>query len=232
MKNRLFTLALAVSVLALATAAVAETVPYKIDPAHSQVGFSVKHFFSKTPGRFNDYEGIINLDQKNLANSSVDVTIQTTSIYTNQEKRDAHLRSADFFDAEKYPTLTFKSTKVVPGEGDKFKIEGNLTMRGVTKPVVLDAEFLGAGDIGINGQTMNRAGFAATTTVNRKDYGINWNKTLDQGGMMLGDDVAITLNVEGFKWDAAAQAAMQKAQAARAAAAEKDKAGDKTVDKK
>jgi len=190
---------LAALALALTVAAAsAGAVPYKIDPAHSEVGFRIRHFFSKVPGHFNDFQGTIQLDEKNLAASSVDVTIQATSINTNNERRDTHLRSEDFFFVEKYPTLTFKSTKVTPVEGDahKFKIDGDLTMRGVTKPVTLDAELTGIGAVGKMG---SRAGFEATTRVNRKDFGINWNRVLDNGGTMLDDMVAIELGVEAVK---------------------------------
>jgi polyisoprenoid-binding protein YceI len=187
--------------LALAVAsATAAPVAYKIDQAHSEVGFKIRHFFAKVPGRFNDFAGTLMLDDKNLAASSVDVTIQTTSIYTNNERRDNHLRSDDFFSAEKFPAITFKSTKVTPGEDKKFKIDGDLTMRGVTKPVTLDAELIGMGAIGMGGNAVGtRAGFEATTTVNRKDWGILWNKTLDNGGTMLDDMVAIDLNIEAVK---------------------------------
>lgn len=189
---------LAALVLAVASSsALAAPLSYKIDTAHSEVSFRVRHFFSKTPGKFTDYSGTVQYDDKNLAASSVDVTIQAASINTNHEKRDADLKSANFFEVEKYPTLTFKSTKIVPGAENKFKIEGNLTIRDVTKPVVLDAEFLGAAPVAIGGRDLGtRAGFAATTTINRKDYGIIWNRNLDQGGTLLGDDVEITLAME------------------------------------
>src|SRR5213592_1858089 len=111
------------------TPALAETTLYKIDPNHSVVGFSIRHLFSKVPGRFNDFEGTIQFDDKNMAASSVETTIKTASIFTNQEKRDTHLRSADFFAADSFPTITFKSTKVTPGENNKFQIEGDLTIQ-------------------------------------------------------------------------------------------------------
>ena len=177
------------------TRALAETTLYKIDPNHSVVGFSIRHLFSKVPGRFNEFEGTIQFDDKNMAASSVETTIKTASIFTNQEKRDNHLRSADFFAADSFPTITFKSTKVTAVENNKFQIEGDLTIRGRTKRVVLDAELLGVGATPMG----TRAGFEATTTVNRKDFGVLWNKTLDQGGTLLGDDVAIDLGVEAVK---------------------------------
>jgi polyisoprenoid-binding protein YceI len=191
------TAAMLVALLGLATAASAAPQTYDIDAVHSQVGFSVRHFFSRVPGQFKQFSGVILADEKNPAASSVEVTIQTASIFTDNEKRDAHLRSPDFFAADSFPTITFKSTKVTPAGKDRYKIAGDLTMRGVTRPVVLDMEFLGKGDVSIGGQSMGvKAGFDATTTLNRQDFGIRWNKTLDQGGVMLGDDVTVDLHVE------------------------------------
>jgi len=201
-------LASLLSLAATGFAAYAEPVTYKIDPGHSQVGFSIRHFFSKVPGRFNEFEGAILHDDKNPANSSVEVTIKTGSIYTNNDRRDGHLKSADFFAADSFPAMTFKSTKVTPGTDGKMKVDGNLTIRGVTRPVTLDATFLGAGAISIGGQAMGqRAGWEATTRVNRKDFNILWNKTLDHGGTMLGDEVAIALGIEAVKRDSAAAGA-------------------------
>lgn len=182
----------ALALLVVASAAFAAPVKYAIDKPHTEVGFDVRHFFTKVHGRFNDFQGTIVFDEKDPAKISVDASAVTASISTDNERRDGHLKSADFFDAEKFPTLTFKSTKVTANGKGKYKVAGDLTMRGVTKPVVFDGEFFGAGATG-NG---NKAGFSATTVVNRKDFGINWNKTLDNGGVMLGDDVTITLNIE------------------------------------
>ena len=190
----------ALSLCTLASASLSAPQTFNIDPVHSQVGFGIRHFFSRVPGRFNEFSGTLQLDEKNLAASSVEATIKTASIFTSNERRDGHLRSQDFFWADSFPTLTFKSTKVTPGANGKLQIAGDLTMRGVTKPVVLDGSFLGAGEIGIGGRSMGyRASFEATTTVNRKDYGISWNKVLDQGGTMLGDDVAITIAIEAVR---------------------------------
>ncbi len=192
------------SALALVlTASFASAAPktFTIDRSHSEVGFNVRHFFSKVHGRFENYSGTIVYDEANLVASTVEVTIADTSINTQTERRDNHLRSEDFFWTEKHPTLTFKSTKVVPGK-DKthFSVLGDLTMRGVTKPVTLAVEFLGSGDVSVGGSSMGtRAGFIATTTVNRKDYGISWNKVLDSGGAMLGEDVEIVLNIEAVE---------------------------------
>lgn len=180
--------------LAVATAASAAPVTWTIDQNHSQVGFSVRHFFSKVPGTFSKFSGSVVYDPQKPENSSVKADIDPSSIDTKNEKRDNHLRSEDFFDVAKFPTLTFVSTKVTSAGKDKLKVDGNLTMHGVTKPVTLDVTFLGAGP---SREGEQRSGFEAKTTVNRKDFGILWNKTLDQGGTMLGDDVDIQLNVEG-----------------------------------
>ena len=193
----------ALAVVLTAVRALADPALYKIDPNHSVVGFSIRHLFSKVPGRFNEFEGTAMFDDKNLAASSVEATIKTASIFTNQEKRDNHLRSADFFAADSFPTITFKSTKVTAGENNKFQVEGDLTIRGRTKRVVLDAELLGEGPTPMG----TRAGFEASTTINRKDFGVLWNKTLDQGGTLLGDDVAINISVEAVKPEPKTQAA-------------------------
>jgi polyisoprenoid-binding protein YceI len=180
--------------LAIATAASAAPATWTIDQNHSQVGFSIRHFFSKVPGNFGKFQGAIVYDPQKPEVSSVKVEIDASSINTQNEKRDNHLRSEDFFDVAKFPTLTFVSTKVAASGDNKLKVDGNLTMHGVTKPVTLFVTFLGAGPT-MNGE--QRSGFEAITTLNRKDFGILWNKTLDQGGTMLGDDVDIHLGVEG-----------------------------------
>jgi len=176
-----------------AAVAQAEPTTLVIDQGHSQVDFSIRHFFSRVHGRFNEFEGTIVYDDKDASKSSVDVTIKAASINTNQDRRDADLRSSNFFAVDSFPNLTFKSTKVTPNGEGKLKVEGDLTMRGITHPVTLDASLLGIGPAGPNGKI---TGWEASTTINRKDYNIVWNRTLDQGGTMLGDDVAITLNIE------------------------------------
>jgi polyisoprenoid-binding protein YceI len=180
--------------IALATAASAAPATWTIDQNHSEVGFSIRHVFSKVPGNFGKFQGAIVYDAQKPEISSVKVEIDASSINTRNEKRDNHLRSEDFFDVAKFPTLTFVSTKVAAAGDNKLKVDGNLTMHGVTKPVTLFVTFLGAGPT-MNGE--QRSGFEAITTLNRKDFGIVWNKTLDQGGTMLGDDVYIHLSVEG-----------------------------------
>jgi polyisoprenoid-binding protein YceI len=213
---RLFVASFLILSLALfAAQALAAPQTYEIDPGHSSVEFTVRHMFSKVTGSFGKFRGTINYDAAAPASSSVSAEIDASSIDTNNEKRDGHLRSPDFFDAAKYPTLTFTSTKVTPVADGKFKVEGNLTIHGVTKPVVLAASFLGAGP-GLDGVT--RSGFEGVTKVDRKDFGIVWNKALDQGGTLLGDDVEINLLVEAVlpKPDSQKSAAPAKDQKAEA----------------
>lgn len=175
----------------------AEVVEYVIDPDHSQVIFKVKHMgISTVTGRFDLFEGTYAFDEENHGNSKVDTVITTSSINTNKKKRDDHLKSSDFLDVEKNPTITFKSKEVKKGQGEDFTIVGDLTINGVTKEVELDAEYGGsAADPWGN----ERTAFTAETTIDRKDYGITWNKTLDAGGVVVGDDVKIILEVEGIK---------------------------------
>jgi len=186
---------LGVLVLGIAPArAAAET--YSIDPQHSNVGFSVTHLFSKVPGRFTKVEGTMVFDPKDLSTGSVEVTIDAASIDTNVPDRDKHLKSPDFFDVAKFPTITFKSTKVIPDGSTKAKVEGTLTMKGVSKPVTLEVDFLGAGPDPFGGR---RAGFEARTKINRQDFGVTWNKVLEGGGTLLGNDVDILLNIEAMR---------------------------------
>jgi polyisoprenoid-binding protein YceI len=203
----------ALAVLAGASAVHAEPRVFTVDRSHSEVGFNVRHFFTKVRGQFNDYTATVNYDPKNVAASSVEVVIRDSSINTANDRRDNHLRSEDFFWVEKHPTITFKSNKVTPGkDSTRFQVAGDLTIRGISKPVVLDVENLGMAPVAIEGRDMGtRAGFLATTRVNRKDYGIVWNRTIDQGGMMLGDDVDIVLNIEAVSRPPAPPAPAEKA---------------------
>lgn len=185
----LFGLALALAGSAGAAFAATETL--NLDPNHTRVGFSIRHFFTPVRGEFKNVAGTIALDQANLNASKVDVTIETASINTNNDRRDNHLRSGDFFDAEKNPQITFKSTAITVKDG-KGTMTGDLTMHGITKPVTLAVEVGGIGKMGPG----TIAGFTASGKLDRKDYGILWNKTLDQGGTMLGDDVTLEITVE------------------------------------
>lgn len=164
---------------------------WTIDKAHSELTFGIRHIVSRVRGTFRQWSGTVTIPDPAHweRGSSVDVTIQTASIFTDNEKRDAHLRTSDFFLADSFPTITFRSTRIERA-GTKAKIHGHLTMRGVTKPVVLDAEFLG-----LQGGTAQRIGFAATTTINRLDYGVAWNRALEGGGVTLGDEVEIGIVV-------------------------------------
>lgn len=192
--QRTRTLALAglIGSLLLGPRAEAKPVTWKIDPNHSRVTFSIRHMFSKVPGTFDAFSGTIQLDPDKPAAASTQVEIEAKSINTNVERRDNDLRSPNFFDVEKYPTISFVSTGVKDLGSGKLEVAGNLTMHGVTKPVTLAAALLGSGP-GMNGET--RAGFEATTTIDRKQFGIIWNRQLDQG-MLLGDDVAIQIDIE------------------------------------
>lgn len=168
---------------------------WAIDKSHSEMTFSIRHIVSRVRGTFREWEGSITMpDPANWEQgSSVDVTIRTASIFTDNERRDAHLRTSDFFLADSFPTITFRSTKI-ERTGNKARIHGNLTMRGVTKPVVLEGEFLGA-----QGAQSQRIGFEASTTVNRLDYGVAWNRAVEGGGVTLGDEVTIDLSIAAVR---------------------------------
>ena len=196
--NRTATFALfAAAGLALVTApAIAAPENYTIDPAHSAVGFSIRHLFSRVPGRFTKFEGKMVVDRDDFTKGSVQFTIDAASIDTNEPARDKHLRSDAFFDVAKQPKISFVSTRVKQVAANKLQVEGNLTIRGTTKPVVLDAEVLGFGPAYGGGF---RGGFEAHTKINRQDFGVAWNDVVEGGGAVLGDEVEITLNVEAVK---------------------------------
>jgi len=179
----------------LTLSAVAQPATYKVDPAHSSVIFNIRHLVSQVEGRFRDFQGSIDLDQKNVRNSKVNFTVKADSIFTDNEKRDAHLKGDDFFAVEKFPSLTFQSKRVLPRGQNKLEVLGTLTIHGVSKDVLVPVQLLGVGP-GFQGQV---AGFRSDFTINRKDYGISWNSKLDQGGSVLGDEVEIRLLVEAGK---------------------------------
>ncbi len=180
-------LALVLVLLALPVVAAAEASTWTVDRTHSDVAFQVRHFLTPVRGEFNDFDGVVVYDPENPAASRVEVTVQAASIDTDNERRDGHLRSDDFFAAETHPTLTFKSKKVEQG-ADGLAVTGDLTIRGVTKEVTVPVEVLGVmGD---------KAGFSTRFVVDRLDYGVSWNNVLDQGGAVLGDEVTIELNFE------------------------------------
>jgi polyisoprenoid-binding protein YceI len=180
------------SVVGFAWAQAAFAAEYAIDQAHSHVGFSIRHIATKVKGEFRDFSGSFSFDEKNPAASKVSVTVQAASVFTNNDKRDAHLRTPDFFDATKYPTATFKSTKVETAGKGHYKVTGDLTLHGVTKSVVLDVEHLGTEQA--FGTAV--AGFTATTKILRKDFGFDLGKVLESGKLMLSDEVDLALEIE------------------------------------
>ena len=181
--------------LAVAGPALSATETFLFDKPHTEVGFRIRHWLTKVDGRFRDFEGRIELDRAKPADSKVDVTIQAASIDTGSENRDKHLRTADFFDVEKYPTITFKSTKVVPKGKDLYEVTGDLTLHGVTKTLTIPVRHTGF----LNTGKQEKAGFELVIPINRKDFGIGWNRNADTGGTMLGDDVEINVQVEANK---------------------------------
>ena len=187
-------LSLVAAALVAIPATAADT--YVVEKAHSDALFTIKHMMSRITGRFSDFAGTINVDTGNPAASSVEFTINAASVDTSLPDRDKDLRGPNFFDVEKYPTLSFKSSKITPASKDKFTVDGTLTMHGVSKPLSLAVEFLGFGK---DPWGNDKAGFALETTLNRKDYGLVWNKALDQGGFLLGDDVKVVINLETAK---------------------------------
>lgn len=169
-----------------------------IDSAHSSAEFAVKHMMVSTvKGRFRNVAGTLRLDEADPARSSIDASIDVASIDTGVEQRDEHLRSDDFFNVEAYPAITFRSTRI-SGAGDEWKLDGDLTIRDVTRPVALEVEFEGRGADAYGGE---RAGFVATTKINRRDYGVNWNGLIEAGGVVVSDTVKITLNIQAVKQD-------------------------------
>jgi polyisoprenoid-binding protein YceI len=181
--------------LALASAPLfAQGTTWQIDAAHTSAQFAVKHMMVSTVrGQFNKTTGTVTWDGKDFATASVDVVIDATSINTRETRRDDHLRSADFFDVAKYPTLTFKSTKIQAAGPGKLKMTGDLTMHGVTKQVTLDVDGPSAP---LKDQNGMRVGASATTTISRKDFGLVWNRAIEAGGVAVSDEVVITIDIE------------------------------------
>lgn len=181
----------------LTTTSQANAADYQIDPAHSVVQFKVRHLgISSVSGSFGDFSGEISYDAKNVAASKTSAAINVASVNTNQAKRDDHLRSCDFFCIEKFAQIKFQSKETKDLGNGKFQVVGELSLHGVSKPVTLDAEFLGEAK-GPDG--IERAGFSATTTLNRKDFGLSWSKLTETGGVMVGDEIKINLDIEAKK---------------------------------
>jgi polyisoprenoid-binding protein YceI len=188
--------AVSVAFTGLPVFAHAETARYNVDLDHSIVGFEVAHMVvSRTTGRFTDYQGSVVMDPDTKEIKSIDATIQTASVNTNNKKRDDHLRTPDFFDVAKYPTMTYKM-KSYTKTGDQYTAIGDLTLRGVTKEITLTGTFNGAITDPFGN---NRVGFSGEGTINRKDFGIQWTKTMDKGGLVVGDTVKIKLEIEGIQ---------------------------------
>jgi polyisoprenoid-binding protein YceI len=180
------------------TTAAPATTTWNIDPAHAQAQFKVKHMMiSNVKGEFHSIKGTLNYDSENIANSHVEATIDATTVDTREPQRDAHLKSSDFFDVEKFPTLSFKSTKVTKKGGEELVVAGDLTIHGVTRNVVFEVEGPTAPVKDPWGNT--RVGLSATTKINRKDFGLTWNTLLEAGGIAVGEEVSITLDVEFIK---------------------------------
>jgi polyisoprenoid-binding protein YceI len=193
MQSRIRSVAAGLAVLlAIAASAAAAPETFVFDKAHTRVGFQIRHWLTKVDGRFRDFDGKIVIDRGNPANSKVDVIIQAASIDTSNERRDADLKSANFFEVEKFPTITFRSSKVEPKGKDLYEVTGDMTMHGVTKTVKVPVRHTGFLNLG----RVEKAGFEVAFPIDRKDFGITWNRTADQGGVMLGDDVDITLLIE------------------------------------
>jgi polyisoprenoid-binding protein YceI len=171
-----------------------EAVRWRIDATHSELTFRIRHLVSRVSGSFNEWGGTIVADPANPAGGSVEVEIRTASIFTNNERRDNHLRSDDFFDAEAHPTITFRSTRVEAHDGG-LRVHGDLTIRGTTRPVVLEAEMPEV--TGTPGR--RRIGFEAETRIDRMDFGVSWNRGAEGGGVVLGDEVTIRIAVSAVE---------------------------------
>lgn len=170
----------------------APPITWRIDATHSELSFRVRHWVSRVRGTFRDWSGTITADTANLGAGSVQVEIRTASIFTDNERRDTHLRSADFFAADSFPTITFTSTRV-ERSGSDMRVTGNLTIRGVTRTVTLTGAYNGVQAMGQGGA---RIGFEFHTRINRLEYGLRWNRVAEAGGVMLGDDVDIDITIE------------------------------------
>lgn len=167
---------------------------YNIDKAHSEATFQVRYLLTKVRGRFSDFDGTIQFDEANPEKSTIDVTIQAASIDTNEADRDKHLRSGDFFAVEEFSTITFKSKRIVKRNADTYDMVGDLTMHGVTKEMTLPVTHLGAGK---DPWGRDKIGFETEITLNRKDFGLSWNTALEAGGFLIGDDVKVSVSIQG-----------------------------------
>ena len=179
------------------TASTILTGTYAIDPTHSRIGFVARHaMVTKVRGSFNEFDGSGYFDAENPANSRLQLTIEAASIDTRNADRDGHLRSNDFFDMETYPEITFASTAVEPVDNSNYRVTGDLTIKGVTKPVTVDFEYTGTA---VDPYQNQRVGFEGTTIVNRKDWGVNWNAVLEAGGVLVGEKVTLEFEISAIK---------------------------------
>lgn len=195
MKRWLLLVSTASVFVAAAPAAHAQVPTWKIDPVHSELTFRIRHYVTRVRGTFAKWDGVITAEPASLNKGAVAVTIDSKSIDTNNETRDNHLKSNDFFATDSFPTLTFKSSKV-DVKGESIKVYGDLTIRGITRPVVLEGAYNG---VTKDAQGKERIGFDASTRINRMDYKVTWNRALEGGGAMLGDEVEINITVEAVK---------------------------------
>ncbi len=202
MNKLIFSAALTLSSLSLGST-------WEIDTGHAAANFSVKHLtISNVNGTLGDVTGKVEVDDKDVTKSKIEASVDVKGINTKQSKRDDHLRSPDFFDVEKFPAMTFKSTKIEKGEGSKLKISGDLTMHGVTKLVVLDGEL--TAEVANPFTAAKTRGFSGSTTINRKDFGLTWNKAIETGGMIVGEEVKVSIEAEVVKKEAAKAAPAKK----------------------
>ena len=169
---------------------------FTIDPDHSEVGFSVRHLLGRTRGRFSRFSGTVRLDRARPERSSVVFEVEAASIDTRQADRDAHLRSADFFDAERFPLVRFESAGVRALGGGRYRVDGELALRGLRKPIALEVDYLGVARDPWGGE---RAGFSTHAELDRKEFGMVWNAALDNGGWILGDEVTLTIDLETIR---------------------------------
>lgn len=179
----------------MSTSSATKTI-WQIDASHSGVSFTVRHMFTKVRGRFTAFSGAVETNGEDFANGRVDVAIQADSVDTNDQQRDGHLRTNDFFGSDDSPTITFTSTSITPRGKNDFLITGNLTIRGITRPVSLEAEFEGGGKTPFGTEV---ASWTAVTEIDRKDFDLTWNAPLEAGGFLVGDDVKIQLDIEAVR---------------------------------
>lgn len=202
MKKLLLAAALTLSSLATAST-------WTIDAAHANAAFAVKHLMVSTvTGRLGEVAGKVELDDKDLTQSKIEVTVDVKGLDTRNQKRDDHLRSKDFFEVEKFPAITFKSTKIEKGAGVAIKVTGDLTIKGTTKPVVLSGEL--TEEVANPFSKAVTRGFSGTTTISRKEFGLTWNVAMEKGGVLVGDEVKITVEAEAIKQGAAPAAPAKK----------------------